>query len=331
MSVLEDRLNYPINERTRFRVRVELHEDLSGRPRVAWVRDCRTLEGAQRGYVALRDRTGYGASQFGFGAVFDEAGQHVASISYNGRLWAPSPDGTGPGWRPGVEPIAEAPSAEVRVRGLLTRLAAFSGTDAGPERSAEALRALAIEAEGLLRDPRAGLGQEPSDQNLTGVQVWAGGPGAGGFTQGPSPDLDFVDALEIGDLVQGFNARGGVLSEGVKTLRGVAWTRVHQADLDRARGLAADLIYETAEFGDVEILDCGGWESGGDTWRRTLFVNAERPEAPSRRADCVVQFHPASDEAVSLSLDGEELLIPEHDGNYPKIDPEKGAGRDPSL
>ena len=104
----EERLGYPVTERTRFRVRVEIHEDLSGTPRVDWVRGCRSLEEAQRGYVALREESGYGASQFGFGSVFDEAGQLIATISYNGRLWAPAPAGLG--WRPGVEPVAEAPA-----------------------------------------------------------------------------------------------------------------------------------------------------------------------------------------------------------------------------
>lgn len=104
----EERLGYPVTERTRFRVRIEINEDLSGTPTVEWVRSCGSLEEAQRGYVALREESGYGASQFGFGSVFDEAGQLIAHISYNGRLWAPSPDG-GSAWRPGVLAVAEAP------------------------------------------------------------------------------------------------------------------------------------------------------------------------------------------------------------------------------
>jgi hypothetical protein len=67
----EDKLGYPTDERTRFRVRVELNDDLSGTPRVEWVRGCRTLEEAPRGYIALRDASGYGASQFGFGQVLE--------------------------------------------------------------------------------------------------------------------------------------------------------------------------------------------------------------------------------------------------------------------
>lgn len=108
METAEQRLGHPVTERTRFRVRVEIHEDLSGTARVEWVRGCRSLEEAQRGYIALREEAGYGASQFGFGSVFDEAGQLIATVSYNGRLWAPDPDGRV--WRPGAEPVAEAPA-----------------------------------------------------------------------------------------------------------------------------------------------------------------------------------------------------------------------------
>ncbi|MCA9773650.1 MAG: hypothetical protein KC466_14635 [Myxococcales bacterium] len=126
----EERLGYPVTERTRFRVRVEIHEDLSGTPRVDWVRGCRSLEEAQRGYIALREEAGYGASQFGFGSVFDEAGQLIATVSYNGRLWAPDPDGLV--WRPGAEPVAEAPAmTPEQVDEVIRRLRAV--TDPEPE------------------------------------------------------------------------------------------------------------------------------------------------------------------------------------------------------
>lgn len=126
----EERLGYPVTERTRFRVRVEIHEDLSGTPRVDWVRGCRSLEEAQRGYIALREEAGYGASQFGFGSVFDEAGQLIATVSYNGRLWAPDPDGRV--WRPGAEPVAEAPAmTPEQVDEVIRRLRAV--TDPEPE------------------------------------------------------------------------------------------------------------------------------------------------------------------------------------------------------
>lgn len=326
----EDRLGYETNERTRFRVRVELNEDLSGTPRVEWVRGCRSLEEAQRGYVALRDRTGYGASQFGFGQVFDEAGQLIGHISYNGRLWAPSPDGSSP-WRPGVLAIAEAPTEPTTARGLINKLAEISEVDLAPERSAETLRALATQARSLMKDPRSGITPAQTDPNAHGVRVWAGGPEAGAFTQGPSPDLGFVGALDEGDLVQGFSAAGEVLTEGVKTAEGVAWSRVHRAELDRARAVVADVIYETAEFGGAVILDCGGWEVSADEWVRPIFLEPEAGTGDSLRGVCVLRFHPASDEAASLSLDGEDLLVPEHERDYPVISPENGPDLTPGL
>jgi len=328
----EDKLGYPTNERTRFRVRVELNDDLSGTPRVEWVRNCRSLEEAQRGYMALRDASGYGASQIGFGAVFDEAGQLVANISYNGRLWAPGRDGVSV-WRPGVEPVAEAPalphpvSDDPRgsVRDLINQVAALTGVGAPtPEQSVEALRALSARARSLLNDPRTGLTPSQAGPQTDGVIVWAGGPEGVPFTHGPSADPRIVDVLEDGDVIQGFNAQGDVLTEGVRTPSGVAWRRAHGAELDRARHAAADRIYELAEFCGVEIIDRDGWGSEGEDWCRTLFVAPEDPDAPSRRAVCALRFYPQSDQACSLSLDGEELLIPEQDPDYPRIDP----GRD---
>jgi hypothetical protein len=328
----EDKLGYRTDERTRFRVRVELNDDLSGTPRVEWVRNCRSLEEAQRGYMDLRDASGYGASQIGFGAVFDEAGQLIAHISYNGRLWAPSSNGASP-WRPGVLAIAEAPApldpgiANPRgsIRDLINQVAAFAGDcDPTPEQSMQALRALSARARSFLNDPRSGLTPPQTGPRMDGVLVWSGGPEGEPFTQGPSADPHIIETLEDGDIIQGFNARGDVLTEGVKTPSGVAWHRVHGAELDRTRHAAADSIYETAEFGGVEIIDCDGWAIEGEDWQRTLFIADEDPDAPSRRAVCALRFHPRSDQACSLSLDGEELLIPDQVPDYPSINP----GRD---
>lgn len=95
---------YQITERTRFRVRYEIH---TGRDHAApgtyWLRGLMTAEECQRAYIEAREASGLGASQFGSGEVFDEAGQHLASLSYNGRLWPPV------SWHPGLEPLAEAP------------------------------------------------------------------------------------------------------------------------------------------------------------------------------------------------------------------------------
>jgi hypothetical protein len=323
----EDKLGYQTDERTRFRVRVELNDDLSGNPRIEWVRGCHSLEEAQRGYISLRDASGYGASQIGFGQVFDQAGQLIAHISYNGRLWAPSLDGGSP-WRPGVLAIAEAPEPESSapeggsVRDLLTRLANMTRDPEGPspEASATLLRDLASRARTLLEDPRNGLTDHQVAGQANGVQVWAGGPRPGMFTHGPRAQPDFISALNEGDLLQGFNDRGDVLTEGVKTGQGIAWRRVHHTELERARGAVADLLYETVDLNDLEIVDCSGWETAGDTWQRSVFIAGEDREAPSLRGTLVVSFHDQSDAAASLHLDGEELLIPAHNPDYPKIE-----------
>lgn len=104
MPSIAERLNYPMSERTRLHVRVEIYDEDTDRPRIEWFRNCRTFEEAQRRYIGARDESGLGASGFGDGEVIDEMGQAVARISYNGRLREPLP------WHPGAEPIAEAPS-----------------------------------------------------------------------------------------------------------------------------------------------------------------------------------------------------------------------------
>jgi hypothetical protein len=72
---------------------------------VTWVKNLRTLEATQIAYMDAVETSGLGASRFLPGEVFDEAGQHVARISYNGRLWEPET------WTPEMKSIAEAPRA----------------------------------------------------------------------------------------------------------------------------------------------------------------------------------------------------------------------------
>jgi hypothetical protein len=107
MSTPEQVLKYAVDERTRFEVRVEIVDTghpIEGIASVYWVRHQTSLTDCQREYIKLRESVGLGASFFGEGEVFDQFGQLVARISYNGRIWAPTP------WRPGDEPVAEAPA-----------------------------------------------------------------------------------------------------------------------------------------------------------------------------------------------------------------------------
>lgn len=87
-----------------FRVRIEVSAGRDpAEPGALWLRGLATLADCQRAYVEAREWADLGASQFGTGEVFDRFGQHVASISYNGRLWPPVP------WHSGLVPLAEAP------------------------------------------------------------------------------------------------------------------------------------------------------------------------------------------------------------------------------
>ena len=98
----EQALGLTITERTRFRVRMRIIGE-SGRERTAWIRGARSIHECQTRYVAKREHFGLGGSRFLDGDVFDESGQLVARISYNGRCWHPAP------WTPDSKPVAEAP------------------------------------------------------------------------------------------------------------------------------------------------------------------------------------------------------------------------------
>lgn len=104
MTTPEEALNYPASERTRYRVKIEIH---AGRepctPGTITIAGTRTLIDTQLAYMLVRDESGLGGSQFGSGEVYDEQGQHIARISYNGRLWAPVE------WSVESVAIAEAP------------------------------------------------------------------------------------------------------------------------------------------------------------------------------------------------------------------------------
>ncbi|MCR9276231.1 MULTISPECIES: hypothetical protein [unclassified Mameliella] len=90
--------NYNADERTRYDLRLQIEGC------VVWTRGHLTLEEAQAAYITWRDESGLGGSDFASGEVFDQFGQHIARISYNGRLWEPLP------WHPGMSCLAEAPT-----------------------------------------------------------------------------------------------------------------------------------------------------------------------------------------------------------------------------
>lgn len=92
---------YTATERTRYRAIVP--SVYGGRPR--WTSPpTASLTALQRAYIAGRKASGEGASTFASADVYDEMGQQVARISYNGRLW---PAGEWASWS---KHIADAPA-----------------------------------------------------------------------------------------------------------------------------------------------------------------------------------------------------------------------------
>ncbi|MFG6080536.1 hypothetical protein ACEUZ9_001140 [Paracoccus litorisediminis] len=94
---------YEVTERTRFKVRIAIHQTVDLEPKVDWIYGLTSPEEVQHAYMDARDASGLGAAQFGGGEVIDEMGQHVANVSYNGRLWPAEP------WRPGLVFLADIP------------------------------------------------------------------------------------------------------------------------------------------------------------------------------------------------------------------------------
>lgn len=105
----EEALGYRVTERTRFRLRLDLGDGreplpVELQPGPYWRRGLRSLDACQRAWISLRSRYDLGMSQCSGGEVFDEAGQHVAHVSYNGRLWPHCQ------WSREIEAAAEAPA-----------------------------------------------------------------------------------------------------------------------------------------------------------------------------------------------------------------------------
>lgn len=151
MRTAEDKLGYAWTEATRFRLSIEVGG--VGRPATLSFRDLKTLEEAQLAYVEARDVSERGVSTFSEGVVRDETGQHVATVSCNGRLWPPGD------FHPGAPPVAEAPARQAAsddghgddlVWMVGTREGALNDAwTAGPDNSPEILK-LGMQEGGIL-------------------------------------------------------------------------------------------------------------------------------------------------------------------------------------
>lgn len=120
-----------------FRLRIEFYPGGDFDPsEVRFIDNLGGYEAAQIAYLDARDASGLDLRRFLPGEVFDRTGEHVARISYNGRLWAPDPLTTG------GTPIAEAPVRRdpeadlvwmVGTRDSVLRDAYIAGPDNAPD------------------------------------------------------------------------------------------------------------------------------------------------------------------------------------------------------
>lgn len=185
----EEKLGYAWNEATRFRLSIEVGG--IGRPATLSFRDLKTLEEAQLAYVEARDVSERGVSTFSEGVVRDETGQHVATVSCNGRLWPPGD------FHPGVPPVAEAPARQVAsdadhrddlVWMVGTREGALSDAwTAGPDNSPEILKLWMQEGDILVGKDRRGEVQVVREMGPGGLVDVPGGLDALHPDAGPAP------------------------------------------------------------------------------------------------------------------------------------------------
>ena len=64
--------------------------DFRGHTRISpWYEVVDDLRGASAAVKSFRDRTGIGGGNWSGGQVFDDKGEQVAQVSYNGRVWEP--------------------------------------------------------------------------------------------------------------------------------------------------------------------------------------------------------------------------------------------------
>jgi hypothetical protein len=140
----------------RFRLRIEFYPggDFDP-PEVRFIEHLDSHKATQIAYLDARDASGLNLRRFLPGEVFDHTGEHVARISYDGRLWAPDPLTTG------GAPIAEVPVRPDPEVGLVwmvgpREFVLQDGYTAGPDNSPEILKLGMREGEILIGKNRRG-------------------------------------------------------------------------------------------------------------------------------------------------------------------------------
>ncbi|PTX52291.1 hypothetical protein IQ03_01081 [Gemmobacter caeni] len=139
-----------------FRLRIEFYPGGDFDPsEVSFIENLGSHEAAQIAYLEARDASGLDLRRFLPGEVFDHTGEHVARISYDGRLWAPDPLTTG------GTPLAEAPvrrdPEDVLVWMVGTRDSVLQDAyTAGPDNAPDLLKLAMREGEILIGKDRRG-------------------------------------------------------------------------------------------------------------------------------------------------------------------------------
>ena len=153
---------------------------------MTFVEGLRTLEAAQRAYMEARDASDLGASRFLPGDVFDQTPEHVARISYNGRLWTPDPLSAG------GDPIAEAPVTRDPEAGLVwmvgpREFVVQDGFTAGPDNAPDILHLGMKEGEILIGKDRRGKVRVVREMGPDGLIDVTGGLDALRSDDSPEP------------------------------------------------------------------------------------------------------------------------------------------------
>lgn len=156
MAIRREELHTDMTQRGHFRLRIESYPGGDFDPsEVRFIEHLDSHEAAQIAYLDARDASGLDLRRFLPGEVFDHTGEHVARISYDGRLWAPDPLATG------GTPIAEAPVTRDPENNLVWMVGTRSSVledafTAGPDSAPNILKLSMQEGEILIGKNRRG-------------------------------------------------------------------------------------------------------------------------------------------------------------------------------
>jgi hypothetical protein len=186
-AIMRGEIDLDPEPQDRFRLRIEAYPGGDFDPsEVSFIENLGSHEAAQIAYLDARDASGLDLRRFLPGEVFDHTGEHVARISYDGRLWAPDPLTTG------GAPIAEAPVTRDPEDDLVwmtgTRESVLQDAyTAGPDNAPDLLRLGMHEGELLIGKDRRGEVRVVREMGPDGLIDVPGGLEALRVNDGPEP------------------------------------------------------------------------------------------------------------------------------------------------